>query len=193
MFDRARQDDGMTLMELLVTIVLMGIISAIVLTAMVSSRRSVTATEDESRGLADVKTVAERLDRDIRDARGVVCDGAPLADGTADPNCNSHLQLWIDSNSNYKRDSGETVTWSLQPMADAHHFKVIREVGSGTSTVEATSLVVKFAFSYDVQPTDAYTSTPTRIVNTGMTYDALYGTGTASRTLTFSTRLRNVS
>ena len=32
-----------------------------------------------------------------------------------------------------------------------------------------------------------------RIVTTSMTYDALYGTGTQSRTLTFSTRLRNVS
>ncbi|MCW2672350.1 MAG: hypothetical protein JWP14_939 [Frankiales bacterium] len=189
---RQRADEGMTLIEVLVSTVLMGFVSAVILAAVVSVQKTETATDDESRGLADVKTVSERVDRDIRDARGVVCDGASLPDGTPDPTCHSHLQIWIDSNSNYKLDSNEVVTWQLQPLGDGHHYKVVRSL-AGSSKVEATSLVVNFAFGYDVAPTNSYTTTTTRLVKTGMTYDALYGAGTGNRVLAFSTRLRNVA
>jgi prepilin-type N-terminal cleavage/methylation domain-containing protein len=189
---RDRGDGGMTLVEVLVAMTLLSVVSAVVLAAVVGTSRALHATDDESSGLADVKTVAERLDRDVRDARGVVCDGAALPDGTPDSSCHSHLQVWIDLNSNYKLDSGETVTWQLSPLGDGHHYKVVRSIGT-TSKVEATSLVVNFAFNYDVAPTTTYTTTKTKIVTTGMTYDAFYGSGTKDRTLNFSTRLRNVA
>ncbi len=189
---RQTDDEGMTLVEVLVSMMLMLVVSALVLSAVISMSKGLRATDDESRGLGDVKTVAERLDRDVRNARGVVCDAAPLPDGTPDPTCQSHLQVWIDSNSNYKLDTGETVTWQLTPFGDGHHFKVIRKVGS-VERVEATSLVVNFAFAYDTAPTAAYTTSRTRSVTTGMTYDALYGAGTEDRSLNFTTRLRNVA
>jgi type II secretory pathway pseudopilin PulG len=182
----------MSLVELLVAMILMMVVSLLCTAAVVSTSKVLGATDDESRGLADVKTVAERLDRDVRDARGVVCDGANLPDGTPDPQCHSHLQVWIDFNSNYHLDPGETVTWQLTPLGDGHHFKVVRTVG-GAVKIEATSLVVNFAFNYDVAPTGSYTTSHSRIVSTGMTYDAVYGRGTKDRTLNFSTRLRNVA
>ena len=190
---RAKEpDEGMSLVEVLVTMMLLSVVSALVLSAVVMMNKGLQATDDESRGLADVKAVAERLDRDVRDARGVVCDGAPLPDGTPDSGCHSHLQVWVDLNSNYKLDTGETVTWQLTPFGDGHHFKVLRTIG-GTSRVQATSLVVNFAFTYDTAPTSSYTTSRTRVVMTGMTYDALYGRGTADRSLNFTTRLRNIA
>jgi len=191
--NRDRDQAGTTLIEVLVTVMLMGVVSALVTSALITTHKSLRVTDDESRGLADVKTVAERLDRDIRDARGIVCDGVNL-DGTADPTCSSHLEFWIDFNSNYKRDVGEKVIWDLQPLVgDANHFKVVRKIEGEAETVQATSLVVRFAFTYDTQPTATYTTTKTRVVTTGMTYDALFGIGTNNRTLNFITRLRNVA
>jgi prepilin-type N-terminal cleavage/methylation domain-containing protein len=189
---RRRGDDGMGLVEVLVAMALMVVVSAVVTSAVVASSRLLRATDDESRGLADVKTVVERLDRDIRDARGVVCDGASLPDGTPDPGCGSHLQLWIDGNSNYRLEASEVATWQLLPFGDGYHFKVIRTL-DGVSKVQATSLVVNFAFTYDTAPTNSFSSTQTRVVHTGMVYDALYGQGTGNRSLAFTTRLRNAA
>jgi type II secretory pathway pseudopilin PulG len=182
-----RDERGTTLVELLVMMVLISTLGMVLVTAFAATTRSSKVGEDESQGLSDTRTVIERLGRDIRDARGVTCDGT-----APDTTCQSHLQLWVDYNSNYKIDtSTEVVTWQLQSLGDGHHYKVVRTVG-GVSTTIATSLIVQVAFSYDQAPTNANTS-PTRTVTTSMTYDALYGLGAGSRDLTFTERVRNVA
>src|SRR5205823_4769595 len=99
---RASDDSGVTLVELLVSMMLMAIVSSIVMVATIDSHRIYRSDDDESRGLTDTKTVVERLGRDIRDARGVDA-------GATD----SQLTLWIDSNSNYRRETTEIVTWRI--------------------------------------------------------------------------------
>lgn len=186
---RSRRDDGVSLVELLVTIVLLSVVGTLTLATVISAHKSIRNVDDESIGLSDVRTVVERMGRDIRQARSVVCalDTAVQADG--DPSCASHLQLWIDSNSNYRLDTGETIEWRLVANGDGVHFNVIRNtLGVGTQ-VEATSLVVLFGFSYD---TGSVTSA-TQTVTTRMTYDAKVGQGTTNRVVTFSDRLRNVT
>src|SRR5690349_4976379 len=96
-------DAGITLVETLVSMMILSIIGAIVLAATVSTHRTMRASDDDTRGQEDVAVVVDRLTRDIRDARGVVCDGA-----MSDPTCARHLQLWIDYNSDYKQDTSET-------------------------------------------------------------------------------------
>jgi len=182
-----RDERGTTLVELLVMMVLISTLGMVMVTAFAATSRSSKVGEDETRGLSDVRTVIERLGRDIRDARGVTCDGAAW-----DSTCQSHLQLWVDYNSNYKIDANtEIVTWQLQSLGDGHHYKVVRTVG-GVSTTIATSLIVQVAFTYDQQPTSTNTS-PTRTVTTSMTYDAIYGLGAGSRDLSFTERVRNVA
>lgn len=182
-----RGDSGFTLAEFLVAIVILGILGSVLVIAFVTSVRAEKVGEDESTGLGDVRTVIERLGRDVREARAVTCDGASW-----DPTCQSHLQLWIDYNSNYKIDaSTEIVTWQLIPAPDGKHFEVTRTV-NGVTTVVARSLIVQVAFAYDIQPTNLSTS-PTTTVTTTMTYDSLIGIGTGSRQLTFTERLRNVA
>src|SRR5690349_2847914 len=100
-FQSSREDDaGTTLVETLVAMLLLGVIGAIVLAATVSVHKSQRVSDDETRGQEDVAVVVDRLGRDIRDSRGVVCDGA-----VDDPTCVRHLQVWIDYNSNYKQDA----------------------------------------------------------------------------------------
>jgi prepilin-type N-terminal cleavage/methylation domain-containing protein len=182
-----RGDEGFTLVELLVAIIITTILGSALALGVHMTVRADTTVSDESQGLGDVRAVNERLAEDVRDARAVICDGAAW-----DPNCASHLQLWIDFNSNYKLDSStEIVTWQLQKESDGIHYEVIRTVG-GVTQVVARTLIVQVAFSYDQQPTSTSTS-PTTRVTTALTYDADVGTGTTSRVAYFTARLRNVA
>jgi len=184
---RRRDDAGFTLVELLVAMVVTSILGGVLTLAVATTVRAETVGNDESTGLGDVRAVIEQMGRDIRDARAVTCDGASW-----DPTCQSHLQLWIDYNSNYKIDSSsEIVTWQLVQASDGQHFEVTRTVNGATRTV-AQSLIVQVAFTYDTPPTSVSTS-PTTDVTTSMTYDSLVGIGTGSRQLSFTERLRNVA
>jgi prepilin-type N-terminal cleavage/methylation domain-containing protein len=191
-------DKGVTLVELSVSIMLIGVISAFVSGAVIGAQKVIRTGDDQSRGLEQVRTAAERLARDIRDARGVLCNptGTAAAVAAADPSCTYHLQVWIDYNSDYVQQSDETVTWQLKAGTSAGHFSLVRTAGSHTQ-VEASAIVKQVAFSYDYPPASAVSApgaVQTKLVNVNMTYDALYGLGkTSNRTIVFSGRLRNVS
>jgi prepilin-type N-terminal cleavage/methylation domain-containing protein len=169
-------DDGVTLVELLVTMALMGVVALLVTAATISTHRVVRQTDDESQGLSDAKVVSERLSRDLRDARGI----AAGADA-------HHLVIWIDFNSDYIQQSNETISWQLQSNPGNNgHYDVIRTVQGQQEVVEARTLISDIAFSYSPAPP------ATNLVTTSMTYDAILGHGATTRTVTFSTRLRNV-
>lgn len=195
---RLRADDrGLTLVEVLVTVVLLGIVGSLVTRAVIDSHKVVRITDDQTTGLADVRLAAERLGRDVRDARSVLCNptGTPAALASADPTCVYHLQLWVDYNSDYVQQVDETVTWKLAPGPKAGQFDLVREVG-GLAVTQARTIVTQVAFGYDLPPGSAAPAAgavSTRVVNVNMTYDALLGTGTGTKTVSFSGRLRNVS
>jgi prepilin-type N-terminal cleavage/methylation domain-containing protein len=177
MLHRPSHDErGFTLVETLVVMMLLGIVSSMVTAAFISVSKTVRHDEDEARGLADVRKVVERLGRDIREARAIAAG--------ADAN---HLVLWIDYNSDYRQQPDETVVWQLQPGGAPGHFDVERSTSGGATYRQATTLVSDIAFTYDMPAPD------TRLVTTSMTYDAILERGTTQRTVTFASRLRNVS
>jgi Tfp pilus assembly protein PilW len=192
--DRNRDDSGVSLVELLVTIVLMTVISASVTTAVIGANRVFQHDDDETTGLSDVRTVVERMGRDVREARGVAAGAT-----------STQLQLWIDFNSDYKQQDNEVITWKLKPHGDGTHYDVVRVVGTGASSVEvveARTLIVNFAFCYlsttvvnSTPPDPATCSTPdstkTQVVVSRMSYDARAGNGATPRTIFYQDRLRN--
>lgn len=194
---RATGDEGITLVEVLLVMVLLAIVSTLVTRAVIDSHKVVRMTDDQTQGLADVRIAAERLGRDIRESRSVVCNptGTPAALAAADPTCQYHLQLWIDDNSDYVQEVAETVTWSLVAGADPGQFDLVRSVG-GAAQTQARTIVTQVAFSYDLQP-QAVAPAPgaahTTRVDVNMTYDAVTNSGTSDRTVSFTGRLRNVS
>jgi prepilin-type N-terminal cleavage/methylation domain-containing protein len=139
---------GMTLIELLVAMTLLGVVSSLVVVGVQNATRTLTHTDDENRGLQDAKVILDRLSRDVRQARGVVCDDAPAAAGDpvlvpfdhdsnpATPTvlvharCPDYVQLWIDTDSDYLPDGSEVVTWQLAPNEDGEHFDVWRCQGA---------------------------------------------------------------
>lgn len=187
-----RGDDGVSLVELLVTMLLLGVVSSLVVTAVVQASRILIHTDDEEKGLQDAKVILDRLGRDVREARAAECDGGladPSDPASTDSDCDAHLQLWIDSNSDYARQSSEVVTWRLQRNPDLVHFDVWRTTGLGvgaTSKRQASSLIVQIAFTYDTG-----TAATARQVDLRMVYDAIIGSGSGVREVAFSARLRN--
>ncbi len=193
------RDEGLTLVELMITMVIMGVVGIIITSAMVGQNKIFRATEDQSAGLQDVRVASERLGRDIRDSRAVLCNPAGTAAALlTDTTCQSHLQVWIDYNSDYKQQADETVTWWLRQRGTTGFYDLVRSVGVSTAIVEAHTIINNVAFAYDVLPgttQPAPGATHTARVDTQMTYDSRNNTGdgTSSRTVLFTARLRNVS
>jgi len=192
-----RDERGVTLVETLVVLVLVSIIGTVVTRAVVDSHKLVRITEDQTTGLSDVRVAAERLSRDIRDARSVVCNpvGTPAALASSDPTCTFHLQVWVDYNSDYSQQANETVTWQLAASTRPGQYDLVRTV-AGASQTQARTIVTQVAFSYDLQPgatSPAPGATTTKVVNVNMTYDAIQPYGTSNKTVSFTGRLRNVS
>jgi prepilin-type N-terminal cleavage/methylation domain-containing protein len=208
--DRIRDERGMTVIELLVAMVLLGIVSTLVVAGVQSAVRVLTQADDENRGLQDAKVILDRLSRDIRQARGVVCDapapspGDPVLDGSGLPvRCPDYVQLWIDDDSDYLEDPDEVVTWELSANEDGVHFDVWRCRGSLGSDpcdasaigaerkLQASALIVRTLFNYadadgnPVQPEDA------TLVRLRMDYDAIVGMGVDVKQASVSARLRN--
>lgn len=191
---RASGDDGLTLIEVLVTTFLLGVVSLVATSAVIGVNKLAVNSRDETEGMGDVRIVSERMSRDIAEARGVTCDGGladPSDPTSSDPSCNAHLQLWIDYNSDYVMEPNEIVTWRLVQASDGVHYNVVRIQGNGQNgnvpivQVVAHTLVVRFAFTYDAPPP------ATQVVTVAMRYDSEVGVGTAYRNVSFSTRLRN--
>lgn len=181
----------MTLVEVLIAASLIGVVSALMLAGLRSVSGVMMYADDNNRGLFDAKVVLDRLARDVREGRAVVCDGglAQLDDPTsADPNCASHLQMWIDYDSDYAKDANEIVTWRLARSVDGEHFDVIRYQGTADNVgrTQATSLIVRTLFTYDTAVPGA-----AKAVTLTMQYDAIVGRGTELKTATVTTRLRN--
>ena len=194
---RTTDDRGVTLVETLIVLVLVGIIGTITTRAVVDSHKVARITEDQTSGLSDVRIAAERLGRDIRDARSVVCNptGTPAALAAADPTCIYHLQLWVDYNSDYVQQADETVTWQLATSSRPGQYDLIRTV-NGAAKTQARTIVTQVAFGYDLQPgatAPAPGAASTKVVNVNMTYDAIKPYGTSNKSVSFTARLRNVS
>lgn len=185
---RTSRDLGMSLIELLVSMTILGVVSSLVVVGVQQAARVLTHNDDENRGLQDAKVILDRLSRDIRQARGVVCDGAG-----GDTYCREHLQLWIDSDSDYLEDPEEVVTWRLADNPDGEHYDVWRVQGVSPATprqtLQASALIVKTLFTYDVGP--SVDPSPATLVSLNMEYDALVGRGTLLRKAFVSVRLRN--
>jgi prepilin-type N-terminal cleavage/methylation domain-containing protein len=195
--DERPADSGVTLVEMLVVMILLSIVGTLVVRATLDSHKLVRITNDQTEGLQDVRVASERLSRDLRDARSVLCNptGTPAALAAADPNCLYHLQMWIDYNSDYVQQAAETVTWELKAGSHAGQYDMTRSV-NGSSVTEARTIVTQLAFGYDLQPgatPPAPGAAHTTTVNVNMSYDSELSTGTTTKTVSFTGRLRNVS
>lgn len=191
------QDSGITLPEILVTIVLMGILGSIMVVAVQDNYRMHRSTLDESEGLGDVRILTERLTRDLRAARSI--------DAGADT---QQLRIWVDGNNDYLHSNDELISWQLVVEPDdPRNAEVTRVTDEGTSQTVSRTVFDDLTFCYWVSPpaissADCTDSLPVplsaanaeqvKLVTVIATYDARPTSGSDPRTVTFSARLRNV-
>ena len=191
---RESRDAGVTLVETLVAMIILGVVGAVMSAALINTHKEHRLTSDEAQGLSDVRVVVERLGRDVRQARSIDA-GATSA----------KLVLWIDYNSDYIKDPvhqpDEIVTWQLQAQGGgSNQYNVLRQTTPTDVRVEARTLVSDISFSYfnasgtalaaasGLSSSDARTVTA---VTANLEYNAMNG-GAENRVTTFSERLRNV-
>lgn len=172
-----RVQGGFALIELLVVMVLIGVIATITFMAFTSGQEALGRADDDSRGQQDLRTTAERLSRDLREARGV--DAGSTGE---------KLTIWIDTNGDYRRTPTESITWRLTTNpSDPKHFDVQRLDGTGAGYTVGQALVSGIAFSYD-----AADVTKARTVTVTMTYDAIVDAYLEKKQTTYRVRMRNV-
>ncbi|HUR17406.1 MAG TPA: hypothetical protein VMZ51_00530 [Acidimicrobiales bacterium] len=175
------------MIEIALAVFLFGIVLALAYPALFAGARLLGLVEDESRGQADLRTVEERMSRDLRAGRGVV--------GSSN---NSHLDVWIDYNADYVRGTGETVTWRISASPRPNQFDVVRSVDSSParSNVVGTTLVSDIAFGYSPglpsPPASPVRVEPVQRVSVVMSYDAIPGLYSSTKISQFDIRLRNV-
>lgn len=193
MLRRVRRDErGVSIAELLIAMAIFSLIGGVALGGLGSSSRSLGQVDDEVQGLQDLRTVTERVSRDLRQARGIVATyptGAVLEGvdvGGQVASDATKVTIWIDANSDYKESAAERVTWTLRAGANPGQYDVVRLDNAGGKSVVGHSLVSNIAFSYDSPPPK------TRVVTVDMTYDAMPFRYATSRHTMFETRLRNV-
>lgn len=188
---RRNGDAGITLVEMLVAMSLSLVVGALLTTGFVSTHRLFRVTNDEAVGQTDIRTTIERLGRDVRNARSIDA-------GATD----SQLVVWIDSNSNYKKEAAEVVRWQLVTGTEGH-FDVTRSVNA-TSKRTAQFVISSLAFCYKVDDTAPCMVVPVsgltvaqaatvRVVASDIEYDAYANQAAGSRHTLFIERLRNVA
>jgi type II secretory pathway pseudopilin PulG len=182
--------EGTTLIEVCITMLLFSMVSVLVMTSIQTASRANAQVDDQDRGLADLRIVTERMSRDLRLARGV----DPLA-------TTSQLTVWIDFDSDYKRDADENVTWRIQcrtgvdcTTADRQYDveRVIGDVDTGDVTIVGSSLVSDIAFAYVDDGAEVADPVDATAVQVEMDYDAIVDAYAKSETVKFEVRLRNV-
>jgi len=175
-------EEGFTLTELLIVMVVLGIVSTIVVVMFTRASESFLRADDESVGLGEAKTVLDRVSRDIRESRGIVCN-----ENLDDPNpCASQLEIWLDQDSDYAQDPEEVVTWSVVPNEDGVHFDVLRSTSAGEERVVARSVVQDTLFEYDTEDPNEAT-----MVTITATYDARENVGNGEKSASTTVRIRN--
>ncbi len=133
--DERRRDSGLTLVEMLVTMFLLGVVGALTLAGFLLVHRAVrNVTNDTTAGDA-VQAATERMSRDLRQA-GTILAATPTS-----------VQFWVDANDNYKQDTGEIITWSVSTVGAAP--TLCRTTDAGASSCVPEPMGSTTTLSYD--------------------------------------------
>ncbi len=93
-----RRDDGMTLVELLVAMSIMGIVMVIFSTVLVSMQRTVVATDRISRANDQARLAIEQLDKELRSGNVISDPAAAITGYTGGAPANQRLLLYTQAN-----------------------------------------------------------------------------------------------
>lgn len=183
MMQRLRAQDGVSLVELLVTIIIAGIIGAAVVTSVVTANRTERTMQSVRDNMDEARIALDRVRVELRGARRVF----------ADPTDGLHLSYWHDRNHDEVIQGDEIVHYELVEAGDRWRLERWNAATPDARTVVARNLL----YDPDDPPFDTppftYDQSPplTRLVDIVLVVDA-GGDRVDPKTVTAQVRLRNV-
>lgn len=173
-----RSDDGFSLAELLVSVVVAGFMLAAATSAGMIFLRTERFASETGQDLDAARAALESIRREVRQATRVGL-------GSND----RELHIWVDRNQDWAKDADEEITYRLVAVGGgrARLERVVPNVAGQPTRLVAERIMDAPVFAYDIAPQD------TRAVTITLT---LRGTSREAR-MPFSTqtivRLRNVA
>jgi prepilin-type N-terminal cleavage/methylation domain-containing protein len=130
---RLHADDGVTIVELMVSMLIASIVAVVFVTWMSSAVTTANLHRDDDRAVQDLRQAKDRLTRELR-----MADELLLADRLA-------VTMWVDENADGVVDSGEIITWTFTGGGE-----LVRSTDAGDSFVVMREVVVaESGFTFD--------------------------------------------
>lgn len=176
MIHRFRADDGLTLSEVLVAMLISSLALAL-LAAMVSSgTRAEIFTRDDSAALDEMRITAERITKEIRQARLLYGDSTDYV-----------AHFWVDSDLDNQQDLDERIYWAVLDDGTGD-FDLVRYTEANPTPLIISELAIDAGpvFSYDPALPDIV-----RTVGFAIAFDVDETKAPVAHTVESSIRLRN--
>jgi prepilin-type N-terminal cleavage/methylation domain-containing protein len=126
--DRRCQDEGFSLVELLVVIILMGIVGTVITNSVVSATRAARTQDDETRTLVTAKIAMERITREIRGANALVM-------------CQPRTMSFTMTRNNIRTAITFRVDTASATSSEINEAKTTTDLATGVSTTTTTKVL----------------------------------------------------
>lgn len=171
-----QRESGMTLVELGVAGLLGGLVSLVLMAAMVTAMRTNARASNEVDTFSLLQQARARLEKEFREADRVETDSTATS-----------VHLWVDANANGALEPVESVNWELvDPNGDGVATLQRRDGGGGRQVVGTEFVMTSAVFGYQPSPPG------TTSVTFELTADVGGRAPGEPRTIQSVTRLRNV-
>ena len=173
-------NDGFTLIEMLVVLVILGVVGGAITTTTVSAFRTRTFQQQMADAQFEARLVFQRVREELRGARRVEA-------GSGDA-----VKFWLDENFDGLQQPAEMITYDVDLVAgETDRYQVLRytdETGKSGATLLASVLRNSAPFvDYRLTPPD------TRAITMDFIYDVSTVFGPESLDVSATIRLRNVA
>lgn len=132
------REDGVTLVELLVVMVMVAIIGTSTMAVVLTMQRTTQTTNKLADVMNDGRVSLDRISKELREARRVNVGSDA-----------SELRFWVDENQDDVQQSSELITYGVQDLGNGR-YQIVRwtDAAPGTARVIARTLLNQVVFAY---------------------------------------------
>lgn len=192
---RLKREDGVTLVELLVVMMMVAVIGSATMGVVLMMQRTTQTTNKLADVMNDGRVSLDRISKEVREARRV---NAGSDEET--------LYFWVDENQDDIQQSSELITYHADALPNGR-FQIVRwtDAAPGNKRVIAKTLLNGAVFAYEDQEGNALTPgnddpdivgpddvTATEVVTLDADLQVASGRGPAAIDVFTTVRLRNV-
>jgi len=189
----------MTLVELLVVMLIMGIVGTIMMMAIMMTSRTDRQTDQDLRALNDLRLASTHMQRDLRQARRLYMDSTA-----------TRVHFWVDEDRDNQQEPSERINYEIvtrdggPPVAEGSPAMLVRYTDAAPSQRFVVSeqmqlfpataldrLTFQYSPTFTPAPTPSTEWARTTLVTLTFAADAAPGPYPGTRTLRTNIRMRN--